>query len=69
MGDAMYGKCDCCGKDSGLKRKYYYYDVVCDCCSGDTHFHIVNHCRDCEPKPPCRINIVLEENKPVERDR
>jgi len=68
-GEGEYGRCDCCGKDKGLNRKYFYYDVKCDCCGGaskNEHFVIVRYCKDCVPIPPSRIKIVLEDVKPIE---
>jgi hypothetical protein len=59
-GNVEIGKCDCCGKDGTLSRKYYYYDVKCECCNGDTHFEIIKHCASCIPRPPENIKIVLE---------
>lgn len=67
MGDGMFGKCGCCGKESGLRRKYFYYDVKCDCCGGaseNEHFVIVDHCKDCVPIAPTTIKLVLDNVKP-----
>lgn len=62
MGDIEFGKCDVCGEDKTLSRKYYYYDVKCDCCNrkDSPHFEIVRYCSNCEPKPPKRISAVIE---------
>jgi len=56
-----YGTCDICGKDRPLSRKYYKYDIKCDCCNDkdDDHFEIVRHCNKCEPKPPRTIKVVF----------
>lgn len=32
MGDIEFAKCDVCGQEAPVSRKYYYYDVKCDCC-------------------------------------
>jgi hypothetical protein len=61
---AELGQCDYCGKESSLYRKYYHYDIKCDCCIGDMHFHVVRHCKSCIPKPPSSIKIVLENINP-----
>ena len=62
MGDIEYGLCDICKEETTLSRKYYYYDIPCDCCNGkkDKHFEIVRHCFLCEPKPPRVISVSLE---------
>ena len=53
--------CDICHKKKQVRRKYYYYDINCDCCgSSRGHFEIVRYCDKCTPKPPKRINIVME---------
>ena len=53
--------CDICHKKKQIKRKYYYYDVNCDCCGSPRgHFEIVRYCDECTPKPPKRINIMME---------
>jgi hypothetical protein len=59
MGDLEYGLCDICGNDSIINRKYYYYDIKCDCCNSKNspHFEIVKHCYNCKPKPPRTITL------------
>lgn len=61
-GDIEYGNCDVCNTQSSLQRKYYRYDIKCDCCNSkdSPHFEIVRHCATCEPKPPRRISVVLK---------
>lgn len=62
MGEIMVGKCDVCGKENvELQRKVYYYGIKCECHSPQ-HFEIVEHCKDCTPKPPKRITV---EIKPI----
>jgi len=70
MCECEYGKCDICGAtDVLLARKYYYYDVDCECCvhnkrnSREKHFEIVRYCNNCKPKPPRRISAVI---KPID---
>lgn len=62
-GECEAGKCDICGQEVvGLARKYYYYDVKCECCNkeSDPHFEIVYHCSNCQPKPPKQIKAWLQ---------
>lgn len=54
------GYCDFCGKQTQVDRKYYYYDVDCECCVGPRHFEIVKYCKDCSPQPPCKIFVILK---------
>ena len=61
MSDIEVDYCDTCHKKKQIKRKYYYYDVNCDCCgSPQGHFEIVRYCDECTPNPPKRINIMME---------
>lgn len=70
MSEQMSGGCDCCGKQNMiLTRKYFHYDVKCDCCGGaakNYHFEIVDHCSDCTPRAPSRIRITLDNMTPIE---
>lgn len=61
MGDIEQGTCDICKQDKPLQRKYYYYDIKCECCRTEEgqHFEIVFHCNDCIPKPPLRVKVSL----------
>lgn len=53
------GRCDVCGELGILLRKYYHYDVECDCCGGDDHFEIVRyHQNNCKPCPPENVRII-----------
>ncbi|MGL5692376.1 MAG: hypothetical protein ACRDD8_16455 [Bacteroidales bacterium] len=54
----MYGKCDVCGKDAILSRKYFYYGIQCECHSPE-HFEIVEHCSECTPVAPSRTTISI----------
>ncbi len=68
MYTAESGTCDICkSSNTILNRKYYYYNIKCDCCNSknDNHFHIIRHCSLCFPKPPSSINVVL---KPILED-
>lgn len=67
-GEVEVGTCDICKTESvPLNRKYYYYDIECECCNSieDDHFEIVRHCGKCEPKPPSKVTCVLS---PIEDD-
>jgi hypothetical protein len=72
-GEIEYGKCNTCGKDAPLQRKYYYYDIKCSCCGSrhngkNYHFEIKWHCANCKPKAPSSIKIVLDNIDPVDLD-
>ena len=60
MNEQETGTCSVCGHRGVVLRKYYHYDVDCDCCNGNQHFEIVWHHKSCEPKPPANIKIILE---------
>lgn len=45
------GKCDICGNTRPLQRKYYHYNIQCECHSPQ-HFEFVSHCEHCVPKEP-----------------
>ena len=62
MGELEFGICDVCGKEGILRRKYYYYDLYCDCHIGE-HFELVKYCGECKPKPPLQTVV---EVKPIE---
>jgi hypothetical protein len=55
-GDIEYGACEVCYKEAPLSRKYYHYDIKCECHS-PKHFEIVRHCKDCTPKEPKTTKI------------
>ena len=60
MGDMLFGKCEVCGKENvPLSRKYFYYDIACECHS-PRHFVCVGHCKECKPKPPREIKVVYK---------
>lgn len=60
-GDAEFGYCDICKEQDFVTRKYYNYDIKCECC-GNRHFEIVYHCPNCTPSPPKQITVTV---KPV----
>ncbi len=45
MGDIEVGRCDICGNSEQLTRKYYHYEINCQC-HGPKHFEIVK-CSNC----------------------
>jgi hypothetical protein len=57
--EVVEGKCNMCGKRAQLTRKYYHYDIKCECHS-PKHFEIVWHCKNCTPKPPEKMTITME---------
>lgn len=61
MNEAEYGKCECCGKEATLKRKYYYYyGAPCECHKPEEHFELVRHCSDCKPQPPKTTTMTID---------
>lgn len=66
MSEIEQGNCDMCSqKDIHVNRKYYYYDLECECCGSrhdgkKVHFEIVYHCNDCEPKPPRSVKAMIK---------
>ena len=67
MGDCEHGKCDICGEENFLDRRYYYYNIKCDCCGGDRHFEFIRHCNNCEPKPPRKVSVITEPIKDAKK--
>lgn len=62
-GEIEINKCEVCGKENvQVSRKYYYYDIECECHS-PLHFEFIRHCKDCEPRPPEYIKIQLNGSK------
>jgi len=65
------GKCDMCETESvPVNRKYYHYNIKCECCNGkdDPHFEIVRYCKTCRPKPPSKVVAVISPNVGEELD-
>lgn len=61
-GDVEYGKCPTCNTEGPLERRYYHYDIKCECHSPD-HFEIVWYCKNCSPKEPEFTRIHLHTAK------
>lgn len=58
-GDIEIDKCGTCKQVKPVSRKYYYYDIKCECCNNN-HFVIVKHCSDCLPVEPTHTKIELK---------
>lgn len=58
-GSAEYGRCKFCRRSAILQRKYYYYDIDCECCNGK-HFEFVRYCKHCTPVEPEEIKVTLK---------
>lgn len=65
MGEQEINICSGCKEEEVVSRKYFYYDIKCDCCNSknDPHFEIVYHCKNCVPFPPKQLNVYLEPMK------
>ena len=66
MSEVEIDYCDICHKKKQVQRKYYYYNINCECCGGPQHFEIVKYCAECEPVPPRRIAAIVV---PVPREK
>lgn len=70
MGEIELGTCAICNKENTqVLREYYFYDIKCECCmvtheGKRVHAEYINHCIDCEPKPPRKI---IFEAKPLNK--
>ncbi|CAG7580239.1 MAG: hypothetical protein SLAVMIC_00316 [uncultured marine phage] len=60
MGECEYGICDICNREAYIDRKYYRYDIKCECHSPN-HFVICYHCENCEPTEPTETKISLRQ--------
>ena len=58
MGDVEYGKCEMCGREADLQRRYYEFNVKCECHS-PRHFELVKYCSDCIPIMPTETTIEI----------
>lgn len=58
-GEVPYGKCKICGKETVLEITVFRYDINCEC-HNNNHVERVEHCRDCEPKAPGYIRVILK---------
>ena len=62
MNTVEHGYCDYCGAEGIVRRKYYYYDIDCNCCVGK-HFEMLRYCDKCSPTPPLNVIVTM---KPME---
>lgn len=55
-------KCDICLQVTYVTRKYYYYNIKCDCCNDkdSPHFEIVKYCKNCIPKSKNKITVYID---------
>lgn len=58
-GDIEVNVCSTCKKTKPVSRKYYHYDIKCECHSPD-HFEIVWYCEDCQPKEPTETKVTFK---------
>jgi hypothetical protein len=59
-GAAEYTTCSLCNLERIVSRKYYHYDIPCDCCNGELHFEIIRYCDVCEASPPKTVTVTME---------
>ena len=63
MGDVEIGTCDICMlNNTELSRKYYYYDIECECCVGK-HSAYCKYCKNCSPEEPEETKIYIKTAK------
>ena len=58
MNDIEYGICDVCGREANLQRKYYHFNIKCECHS-PKHFEMIKYCSDCVPLRPAETTIEI----------
>lgn len=59
MDNIEFGTCEICGIDSYLSRKYFRYDIKCECHTPE-HFEMVRHCNSCIAKEPIETHVILK---------
>lgn len=53
------GKCDVCHTENvSLSRKYYHYNIKCECHSPN-HAEFVSHCGNCVPVEPLETKLTV----------
>lgn len=65
--DEEYGICDMCGNKGIIQRRYYHFDIRCEC-HLPNHFEIVHYCKDCVPIMPPETYITLHDEA-LDRDK
>lgn len=58
MNNTEYGICDICGREANLQRKYYHFNIKCEC-HLPTHSEMVKYCSDCVPLRPAETTIEI----------
>lgn len=58
MNDIEYGTCDMCGREANLQRKYYHFNIKCEC-HLPTHSEMIKYCLDCVPLRPAETTIEI----------
>lgn len=58
-GDIEHGTCSVCKAEGPINRKYYHYDLLCQC-HMPKHFEMVYHCNNCEPVEPDTTKITID---------
>lgn len=58
MNNIEYGICDICGREANLQRKYYHFNIKCEC-HLPTHSEMVKYCSDCVPLRPAETTIEI----------
>ena len=58
MSNTEYGICDICGREANLQRKYYHFNIKCEC-HLPTHSEMIKYCSDCVPLRPAETTIEI----------
>lgn len=58
MNNIEYGICDICGREANLQRKYYHFNIKCEC-HLPTHSEMIKYCSDCVPLRPAETTIEI----------
>lgn len=58
MNNIEYGICDICGREANLQRKYYHFNIKCEC-HLPTHSEMIKYCSDCVPLRPAETTIKI----------
>lgn len=58
MNNTEYGICDICGREANLQRKYYHFNIKCEC-HLPTHSEMIKYCSDCVPLRPAETTIEI----------
>lgn len=58
MNNIEYGICDICGREANLQRKYYHFNIKCEC-HLPTHSEMIKYCSDCVPLRPAETTLEI----------